>query len=460
VSRTVCWLAGAGLFLVAFAVRSLHAVDLAPSMYSHEQPGTRMAARYDEAARAHLAGDGILYPRVWPEPSDTGLVSRPPGYPLFIAAVYRLVGEGFFAIQLAQNLLGSLLPVILFLFATRILGRNLGLLAGSMAALSAPLGYYSNLITPDSLGATLGVLVLWLLFRSGWRSSGVVLAAGLVLGITTWLRPNFLLLAPFLALGLVLLSPRRRAVTGAALGMAAVATLLVAPVTIRNLRIYRAFVPVSINVGIVLWEGIADSGGERFGARSLDWQVASWEAKQYGDPRYASWWASPDGIRRDHDRVRRSLEVIRAEPWWFVATALGRAGQMLNYGSGGADLLAIEAPPRESLAEERDPGGVAGRMLVPGHALEVARPVFAALETALAMATLPLMILGTGALALLCPRRLLLVLLLPLYVLITQAPLHYYPRFALPMHPFALLLAAAGLLTLLRVGVSGLRSAP
>jgi len=40
----------AALFLLALAVRSLYALDLAPVMYSRVQPGTRMAWRYDEAA--------------------------------------------------------------------------------------------------------------------------------------------------------------------------------------------------------------------------------------------------------------------------------------------------------------------------------------------------------------------------------------------------------------------------
>ena len=94
---------------------------------------------------------------------------------------------------------------------------------------------------------------------------------------------------------------------------------------------------MSANGGIVLWEGIADAGGERFGAHRLDLDVAADEAERFGDARYANWWASPDGIRRDRDRMRRSLAVIAEHPLWFVAASVRRAVEILD--------VAKAAPP-------------------------------------------------------------------------------------------------------------------
>jgi hypothetical protein len=90
------------IFLLALAVRSLYALDLAPVMYSRVQPGTRMAWRYDEAAVGIRRGEGILWPRE-PDPARTGLLARPPGYPLYLALVYGTLGRSFFAAQLVQN---------------------------------------------------------------------------------------------------------------------------------------------------------------------------------------------------------------------------------------------------------------------------------------------------------------------------------------------------------------------
>jgi 4-amino-4-deoxy-L-arabinose transferase-like glycosyltransferase len=447
-SRRAVLLVSAGLWLLGFVVRSWYAVDLAPVMYSHEQPGTRMASRYDDAALAHLAGDGILYPRVWPDRSDTALVSRPPGYPLFIALVYRTIGRSGFAVQLVQNALGSLLPVFLFLLATGLFGLHVGGLAGAMAACSAPLARYCAVLTPDSLGTLLAVAVMALVWRDRWRPGWTTLAACVLLGAATWLRPNFLLMAVFVSVGLLAASPRRRRAAPWVLGAAVIAILLVMPVTIRNWRIYGAFVPVSINMGILVWEGIADAGGEHWGARGRDAAVAIEEAKYFRDPRYAGWWASPDGILRDRERMRRSLEVIRAEPLWFLAAAVRRVGEMLDYGDGGVPSVrgADDAPPSEP---HLTPAETA--MLAPGRLGAWARRPIALVQGALAAVTLPLVVAGLGVCALLSPRRLLLVLLVPLYHLLTQAPLHYEPRYVLPMHALSLIVAAAAVAALAAV---------
>ena len=60
---------------VAFVVRSLYAVDIAPALESQVQPGARMMQRYDEGAAAILRGDGILFVS-GVDPTDTALLAR------------------------------------------------------------------------------------------------------------------------------------------------------------------------------------------------------------------------------------------------------------------------------------------------------------------------------------------------------------------------------------------------
>lgn len=447
------------LFALAFVVRSLHGVDLAPVMYSHEQPGTRMAARYHEAALLHLTGDGWLYPRTWPAPSDTALVSRPPGYPLFIAATYRMFGPTAFGVVFVQALLGSLLPVVLLLLTTQLLGFRVGLVAGLVAAVDAASSWHTQILTPDSLGALLATSVVFLVWRDRWRPHRSAVFAGLLLGSATWLRPNFLLLAPFFAAGLVYLSPRRLRAAVPVGALLAAAILVVAPVTLRNLRIYGELVPVSTNMGIVLWEGIADAGESRSGARSHDFEVAAEEAAHFGDSRYASWWASPDGIRRDRERMHRSLEVIERRPLWFAAAALRRIGPMLVYGSGGASWIETRQPTGaiHDKAGPRTPGDL--RFLSAGRFAAPLRPVLGAAQRILAIATPWLALCGIGTLLIAARRRLGLLLLIPAYHVVTQAPLHFEPRFVLPMQPFVLALASVGLVAMLIECVHGVRRA-
>src|SRR5258708_623105 len=139
-------------FLLALAVRSLYAADLSAVMYSRVQPGTRMAWRYDEAAAGILSGDGILWPRDR-DPSHTGILARPPGYPLYLALVYATLGRSFFAAQLVQNVLTSAGCVLLAIAAARLVSWRVGIGGGLMAAPSPHPAFSSNLVLPDALSA-------------------------------------------------------------------------------------------------------------------------------------------------------------------------------------------------------------------------------------------------------------------------------------------------------------------
>src|SRR5512139_1267207 len=89
------WLPALVVSALALVVRLAYVADVAPTLYRAAQPGVRMALRYSETAQRMLAGDGILYPRVRPDPSDTSLLARPPGYPAFVALVHRTLGSNY-----------------------------------------------------------------------------------------------------------------------------------------------------------------------------------------------------------------------------------------------------------------------------------------------------------------------------------------------------------------------------
>jgi len=428
--RRAAWLAA--VFVLALLVRSLYAVDLAPQMYTPEQTGTRMAQRYDEAALGILSGEGILWPRVR-DKERTGLLARPPGYALYLAAVYRALGHSFFAAQLVQNLLTSFACVLLVLAATRLASWPAAVVAGAIAALAPPLGYASSLVLPDALSALPLLLALVVLARlhPAWdRGLAWSALAGALVGAGVWLRPNVVLLPPFLSLVVLAIAPDRRRGLLHAVLLSLAAVLVVVPITIRNYVVFGEFVPVSINGGLTLWQGVADAGGRELGARRHDTLVAEEEAVRYGDPRYGNWWAQPDGIKRDQDRYRRALEVIRANPGRFAAVMLGRMGEMLNY--AGAEAPAVQrAPPAVA-----DASAQAGheRFLAVGKAARPLRPGLALVQRALAFVLLPAVAAGAVLLVARDWRRALLLLSVPLYYLLSESPFIYEWRVVAPMH--------------------------
>jgi Dolichyl-phosphate-mannose-protein mannosyltransferase len=411
------------LFALGLAVRSLHAIDLRPVMDTPLQPGVRMTRHYEAQAREIEVGEGILFPR-HAQAGATGPIARPPGYALFLASVYSGLGRSTQTVQLVQDLLDALSAVVVFLIGELLLGPGVGLGGGLVVALSPHFAHYSNLLLPDEpcvLLVLVGVLCVahgrGAGRRLGWHALG-----GLALGASTWLRPNTLALAAFLGLGLLVLQPWRLAWMRATV-LASVAGAVVAPITLRNYLVYGAFVPVSTNMGIVLWEGIADAGGQRFGAFPTDRQVARDEARLFNEPRYRQWWASPDGIARDRFRVRRSLAVIRENPAWFARAMLARMWSMIDY--------AKAAPPR----------------VAPGSALRtLVRWAQAALTASLGVASA----LGLAVAGLIAPRRTALLAIVPFAYLVLQAPMHLEFRVTLPMHALVALFAGVSAVFVLR----------
>ena len=435
------------VFLLAMVVRVAYVGDVSLTLYTSQQPGVRMALRYSEAASAILEGDGFLYPRVRPERSDTSLLSRPPGYAAFVAAVHRTLGSNYADVLTAQAVVASLLAPLMLLLVTRVAGTRAGVVAGILSALSPPLASSAALLTPDALTALVAVVVALLAccardaryrVRAAW-----LVAAGVAGGAATWLRPNFLLLAPVLAVAIPVVFGRSRKTRAWPLALAVAAMAVVAPITIRNLRVYGEFVPVSINGGIVLWEGIADAGGQRFGARKHDMDVAAEEAVRFGDPRYAKWWASPDGIERDRDRVKRSLEVIRAHPAWYAASVVRRAGEVL---ASAAEAPFVRPSAPQLAADSTVVNHPAVRV---DAALSAARPVLRWLQRVAAWPAAGLTAVGLGLIGALAPRRALLLGLVPAYVLLLQSLVHFEPRFALPKDAFTPALQATGLVAVL-----------
>jgi hypothetical protein len=454
------------IFVLALVVRSLYAVDLAPVMHTAQQPGTRMSARYDEAALDILKGEGVLYP-AHPDPARTGLLARPPGYALYLAAVFRALGHDLFAAQLVQNILTALCCVLAAVAAGRAVSVRVGTLSGVLAAVSPQLGFASNLVLPDALSA-LPLLVAVLLLtaahpdrRGGWWWSA---AAGAVVGAGCWLRPNVVLLPGLLGLLILLVSrDRRRALAhSVALGLASV--LVVVPITLRNWAIFHEFVPISTNGGLTFWQGAADAGGKEAGAFRRDKLVMLEEAARYGKPEYALWWAEPDGIWRDKERYRRGWEVIQAHPGRYARVMLRRMIGMVRYDDGFAPRVArpgesLPLPPEEdaeagmmATAQERQRAGE--RFLI-GRAFSGLRRPLNTLQAVLLPALMPLVLVGVALLLAAHWRGAALLLVLPLYYLLTESFFILEWRVVVPMH-YGLFAGAAGTFLVLLEVAGGL----
>jgi hypothetical protein len=237
-------------------------------------------------------------------------------------------------------------------------------------------------------------------------------------------------------------------------------------VTIRNYVIYGKFVPVSINLGIVLWEGIGDAGGERFGAVTTDEAVAQQEVIIYNDPRY-KWWASPDGIERDRDRIRKSLGVIVRNPIWYSRAMYDRIGLMLKYSAHAplvfrstdrkladelADAPLTYLPDIDQRLEMTDRSS-----LDVGKRLAWTRPLVRVLQRTAKETLLAFILVGVALILILNWRDALLLLTVPFYCMAFQSLMHWEFRYTMAMHFFLFIFASVAWVILAVLITNGIK---
>jgi hypothetical protein len=221
----------------------------------------RIAAGLGYSDDVHTAAGAIWHP--W--------CHYPVGYSGFLALVYEIFGARPIAGTVANAILGAALAAVVHRLARRALSPRRARVAAILVALSPGLILYSALLMTEALAATGILTALWLLARDvgpGQRAANTearpwrgAILAGLVLGLTTLVRPQSIVLAP--ALAIVAWSPtlfrwngdrknRDRALLRAAAvaGMATVAALaVVLPWTARNCRVMDGCAFVSTNGG-------------------------------------------------------------------------------------------------------------------------------------------------------------------------------------------------------------------
>ncbi len=316
------------IFLLAIGVRLFHWQDnrpIFPKLF------TGMVEHYKSNARLLLNGHVAGFLTGPAPPGDANILTYPPGYPIIMAVVFKVFAESDAALRLFQIICDAGAAVFIFLIAAELLPVKTAAIAGTLAATSPQLAYYSLILIPDSL-ATLPILIAVLLIIRAKKSNSflALVAAGVSVGVSCWLRSNALMLAPFFAVVLLVILDRARRVRYA-ITLVAVTILVIAPITIRNLVVFHHFIPLSLGVGQMLNFGIADFDKERrYGLPGTDIEIVTNEATEYNRPEYAASLFGEDGIERDKQRTARALAVVRAHPVWFAGVVLRRAASMLR----------------------------------------------------------------------------------------------------------------------------------
>jgi len=216
---------------------------------------------------------GLGYTWLWPDGAVTFAAHYPVGYPAMVGAIYAVFGAHPGAAMGLQAALGALAAVAVHRLAARAGSRRAAMIAGLLVALHPGLVAYTPAFMTEGVTAALLACAAWTIaavrdsleVASGRRRAiALTIAAGLLMGAATLVRPQSIVLAPLLAwiawagAG----QPRRAAVIASTI--AAVAALLVcAPWTLRNCARMKSCALVSVNGG---WNLLIGADAESTGS--------------------------------------------------------------------------------------------------------------------------------------------------------------------------------------------------
>ncbi len=236
----------------------------------------------------------------------TGIFPKAPLYPFFIGIIYDLFGANIEIIRSVQIFIGALNSVFVFILALEFLSGSWAVFAGVLAALWTPFIFFEvQLLRPVWL--IFLSLVLALFWIKALKTKGVfrVFICGLLLGLFSLLKPTGLILAVLAVFCWRSFFPegkRLKTFAAAFIGL----SLVIAPVTVRNLLEGQDFVLVSSNGGLNFFSG-NNKFSDGFSAikPGLEWQRVK---------RKEGTWLPALPSKRSFNWYKEGLRYIKNEP--------------------------------------------------------------------------------------------------------------------------------------------------
>lgn len=384
-------------------------------------------------ARALAAGDWI----------GGEVFFRAPLYPYLLGVALRLSGGGLLAARLLQAVYGAVTPVAVYFLGRRIAGRAGGLVSAAIAVAYPLFLYFDNELLIASLIVLLDALVLIALLRADEHPSWTRwLGAGAILGVSAIARPNVLVFAPFVFLWAWMSErwrgegerpagagcrvtilrcggPGRTALARFAIFAVGVA-LVVAPVTFRNYLIGDDFVLVASQGGVNFYIGNNENAD---GASAVL-------------PELGEAWEYDDAVRIAEREEGRALKPSEVSAYWYARGRRFLAGDP-GKAAGLYVKKAVLLLDSFELANNKDI-----------YYFGAISPVFRALRWLGFGVVAPLAVLGAWA-ARRKRRELTLLVLFTASYSATILLFFVNARYRMPLMPFIIVLAGAGVLWLL-----------
>jgi 4-amino-4-deoxy-L-arabinose transferase-like glycosyltransferase len=178
---------------------------------------------------------------------------RSPGFPLFLAFIYKIFGHSFLSAKIGLAILSSITTIILFFLEKILIDEKAGIWASLIYSIYPPSIFWTGYLAPETISAFLLLLSIFLILKGELENKKIVyfILGGLSLGYLYITRPTFLALAPFLLI--ILLLKHKRKILPHLITMSIFMSIFPLFWGIRNFKILNHFVFTSTEGGIVFF---------------------------------------------------------------------------------------------------------------------------------------------------------------------------------------------------------------
>lgn len=253
-----------------------------------------------------------------------------PFYPYFMGIIYMIFGESITLVRVLQALISTANIFIIYLTGRRLINKNAGYIAASIAALYKLYIFYSGIILSETLQTfAVSLLVLLLVtasadLKDNKKHISKWIWAGVLLGVSAIFRANILLFLPFIAIWFLIIikeNPHIKNYAYKALLFFLLGTLIpILPVTLKNLVSGKEFVLLTSNGGINFYLGNnPDSPGV------------------FQTPEEFDFSSDLSGQRYAEKITGRKLTPAEASSFWYK-----RGTDYISQDPGGAFLLTVK----------------------------------------------------------------------------------------------------------------------
>jgi 4-amino-4-deoxy-L-arabinose transferase-like glycosyltransferase len=286
---------------------------------SNEEPSDNLQKIMD------LVDQGVrVTPQTAPQIESSKLLPEmlhPPGMALLVAALHRLTGM---RVDLFFEIIGMLFDTaaacILYWMVATFLSRRVGFASGLIYAFYPPLAYASTIYrAPEGLLPVFIVASLACVLQST-RSSGKKAAlwwilAGAMVGISSYLRPDFLLVPVAYGFSLWLYTRRFWRSMLATATIQLIALIVLMPWAYRNHQVCGRWIFTSTSMGWTLIDGLG-TYNNAWGINGLD-KYRYIEAKEQG-------FSSPASSEADLYFQKIFWEDVKSKPWGYMTAVAKR----------------------------------------------------------------------------------------------------------------------------------------